>query len=510
MRNTIYADKTIRLFTRYLRKAGLTVSYSHIRKLLDTPVGLTMRGFSDALDVMQADHRVYQLPTSCLEDLDAPFLTQLRSGEEYVMVEKITPGTVTYRNHEGLQVVDIERFRDGWTGVVLVVQSSEETFHERYVWWKDILYSLRSSRFLWIVSVCWILLLLITHPSSDTVFWVHLLLSGAGSTLALQAILHEQNDPAAENRFCRIGSRIDCRRVLHSGVKLAGTPYSLGEVAWWGFTMLAVFACSFPQEYLWISMGLLSVAFLFTLYSVFYQAFVIRSWCLICMGINLVVWVDLSWLLWQPKDIFSFSFFTFSCLGGIGICVFLLGLAMRSVYLRLRKTTILQHRLFGLLEPSVFAYLLSMQPRKELPDPVCTISSPAKERCTPILVVILSPRCRHCAEISKELRKLTGQFSLQLVFLTASPDSEGKEWVQKIIALYLSQGWEAALTQVEKWYKELHNFVSLPQPEDTAIRVWTAQQQYCRSISLDHTPTILVNGYELPDYYEVKDLHYIT
>ncbi|MCC8188962.1 MAG: hypothetical protein LIP08_16065 [Bacteroides sp.] len=510
MINTLSADKTIRLFTRYLRMAGMTVSYFHIRKLLDTPVGLSMRGFSDALDAMRADHRVYQLPSSCLEELDIPFLTQLHSGEEYVIVEKIAPDTITYRSQRGLRVVDTDRFRTEWTGRVLVAQFSEETFREQYTWWKDKLYSLSACRLWLVVCICWIFLLLVTRPFQGAAFLLHLFLSGAGSVLALQAILQEQGDPDTSSRFCRIGSRINCRRVLRSGVKLAGTSFSLGEVAWWGFTVLLVFSCSFPQEYLWMSIVLLGIACCFTIYSLFYQAFVVRSWCLICMGINLVVWIDLGWLLIQPKEPVLFSLSVLLSLAGIAGCLFLLGITMRNLSFRLRNTRRLQQRLSALLDPSLFSQLLSQQPRKELPAPDCTLCSPVIEGHDNSLLILLSPRCRYCAEISKELRRLSGQFSLQLVFLTSSTDETGKEWVQKVISLYLSQGWDVALTHIEKWYSTPDYTDSLALPAEAALRMWTAQQEYGRYIRPEHTPTILLNGYELPDCYEVRDLYYVT
>ena len=43
----------------YLQVLGVKVPHSVVRHLLDTPVGMTLRGISDALDLLQIENNVY-------------------------------------------------------------------------------------------------------------------------------------------------------------------------------------------------------------------------------------------------------------------------------------------------------------------------------------------------------------------------------------------------------------------------------------------------------------------
>jgi len=46
----------------YLQVLGVKVPHYVVRNLLDTPVGMTLRGISDALDSLQIENNVYKLP----------------------------------------------------------------------------------------------------------------------------------------------------------------------------------------------------------------------------------------------------------------------------------------------------------------------------------------------------------------------------------------------------------------------------------------------------------------
>lgn len=62
---------------QFLQSLGIKVPNSVIRELLETPVGTTLRGLSDALDSLDIENNVYQLPEEYLKELDYPYLMVL-------------------------------------------------------------------------------------------------------------------------------------------------------------------------------------------------------------------------------------------------------------------------------------------------------------------------------------------------------------------------------------------------------------------------------------------------
>lgn len=63
----------------YLRVLSVKVSRSTVHRLLDTPLGGSIRGISDALDMLHVKNEVYQLPSSdYFSQLESPFITMLQ------------------------------------------------------------------------------------------------------------------------------------------------------------------------------------------------------------------------------------------------------------------------------------------------------------------------------------------------------------------------------------------------------------------------------------------------
>ena len=73
-------DHTTYILYRYLKELSVKISYGSIRQSLDTPMGNTLRGISDALDEFHIVHEVYQLPAEYLKELECPFISVIQNG----------------------------------------------------------------------------------------------------------------------------------------------------------------------------------------------------------------------------------------------------------------------------------------------------------------------------------------------------------------------------------------------------------------------------------------------
>lgn len=113
-------DNTGNVLYRYLRALSVRVSRGTVHRLLDTPVGNSMRGISDALDALHIQNEVYQLPTSAdyLARLDAPFITMLQGDRNPFRVVTKKGDSIVEFGDSGRLGVDI--FLKQWTGCVLL------------------------------------------------------------------------------------------------------------------------------------------------------------------------------------------------------------------------------------------------------------------------------------------------------------------------------------------------------------------------------------------------------
>lgn len=84
----------------YLQALSVKVSRSTVHRLLDTPFGDSMRGISDALDMLHVKNEVYQLPShEYFSQLEAPFITMLEVDKNpFCVVTKKDDSIVEYSN----------------------------------------------------------------------------------------------------------------------------------------------------------------------------------------------------------------------------------------------------------------------------------------------------------------------------------------------------------------------------------------------------------------------------
>lgn len=70
----------------YLRVLSVKVSRSTVHRLLDTPLGGSIRSISDALDMLHVKNEVYQLPSSdYFLQLESPFITNASGGQKSIL-----------------------------------------------------------------------------------------------------------------------------------------------------------------------------------------------------------------------------------------------------------------------------------------------------------------------------------------------------------------------------------------------------------------------------------------
>ena len=160
----------------YLRLLSVKVSRSTVHRLLDTPLGDSIRGISDALDVLHVKNEVYQLPShDYFPQLEAPFITILKvDRNQFCVVTKKDDFIVEFLNGDGKKHhTSVDKFLQHWAGTVLFGEATEKTSNEHFCVIKNILFNLLRYKF--IIAILFILILGIqTAFSQNNCFFRHL------------------------------------------------------------------------------------------------------------------------------------------------------------------------------------------------------------------------------------------------------------------------------------------------------------------------------------------------
>lgn len=429
-------DQTYHILKDLLRELGVMVPNSIIRHQLETPVGNTMRGISDALDSLNIENSVYQLPKEYLKELDYPYIMVLPNQKETFVV-------VTNDEERDAAI-------PGWDGVVLAAQKTEKTPIYKYLWFRNIIESIVNHQLFLIISISYVVYFLFFKPTFF--FMSHAILSGLGLCISTQ-LLEKEYIGERHEKFCKIGTVIDCEKVLNSkGSKFFGV-FKMSDMTFLFYTTLLLLFLIANDNWQGYSFTLLLIGCVFTLYSVIYQTIVIRKACLYCMSINLIVWLDTIIFILNNQTISLHKPFSFILSGYVAYILWL----FVSRYLALTaQNTSLKSKVSALYNRDLFDWLLSKERSiDEVDDKYADVGG---EDNGDVITMFVHPNCKNCKRVYQYIPELRKKTIVKTVSL-ASNDAE------------------------------LH--------------------EYCKRNKINKTPTIVFNGRELPDIYDIEDLKYV-
>ena len=153
-------DNTTVVLYHYLRVLSVRVSRSTVHRLLDTPLGDSIRGISDALDMLHVKNEVYQLPSSdYFSQLESPFITMLKVDKNPLcVVTKKDDSIVEFINGYGQKhSMMMDKFLQRWTGIVLFGEPTKKTSDEHYYVMKNFIFYLLRYKF--VIAILFILIL---------------------------------------------------------------------------------------------------------------------------------------------------------------------------------------------------------------------------------------------------------------------------------------------------------------------------------------------------------------
>lgn len=498
---------------RYLRMLSIKVSRITIDRLLNNPIGNSMRGMSEAMNALHIKNKVHQFESQgYFSQVEVPFITL--SGmdrSEFCIVTKRDATTVELINEGGeKRQVKAAEFIEDWTGVVLTGESTSETPEEQFYAGKNILFYLLHYRLLLAVFLILVLGLQIAiYWEQSPAFIVYSCMMGFGILVSTAILYKERINERFMERFCHIGKIIDCNEVLHSKGGIVGG-MRLGDLALLYFVILYLFSLVRWNDFYEISVILCGVGVVFTLYSIIHQAFILHKGCMLCMLVNLTIWssvvvLDAMKNDWSMYTSFS-SLFTFVIIGCICVILFI---QLRVILSRENERTTLKQYFDGLLNPETFRMLLAQKPRiEEMINRNIALNN--KKAGKDGLMIVINPNCKNCAKIHNQIRELSSSVSVSLVLITTPNDRLGEAVAQVIISAYFIAGWDKAIELLEEWY-ETKNIKDAADYDVTldVKEVWRNQQVYCRSQKMKKTPSVFVNNHYVPEVYSLSHFKYV-
>lgn len=351
------------------------------------------------------------------------------------------------------------------------------------------------------------------------VFILFLLLGGVITALMLLYV-YDKNSPTLR-KICNSSRKVNCLAVLSSkGSKIWGVPWTVIGFSYYLGLLFSLLINSFSTNiFVTVSyFNLLSLPYI--IYSVYYQKFIIKQWCILCLlvqFINLALFI-LSVLAGSFSNSFKFDIFSiFSIFGSFifsfGVA-FLLWLYIQGVKDNKDSSNLLKKLKY---KRDVFFSLLKNERKIEriTNDLGVILGNP---NGSIHIVKVCNPYCYYCSlvhPILSQLVKNNDEIKLQIIFFV-NPDSD--EYEHTPIETFLSSYYEDKDMEsiLSDWYndedKKLEDFIRLhPITVDNSSKNKsnaTSMFDFCMKNKITYTPTVFINGYELPEIYNFSDLLY--
>ena len=519
-------DSLYKVTRQFLKALKVPVSRSSLRRVLG-PTGsdISLATLTDAFKLWNIESIVVRLEANKLNEIDLPAIAHvIDEGEgHFVMLTKLKNGHITYLDSQlGNRTETLNVFARKWDGITMLAESTETSGELDFNYYRrqEILTDLRT----WLPVVIAILCIgwgLIQPLNWESFVLVILKIIGIVFSIIL---LWEEYGPSnlLLAKICQVNSQTDCRSVLNSpaaklfgwlGMAEVGLTYFMGGLltlvlSAYGRSLLAVMPF----------LALFNVLALpYTLFSIYYQGWVVKKWCPICVSVQVVLWmefiIDWTWLRIPVTEVTASYLLILVCYS-IPVALWLLvkplleqaqnNVGLTSELARFRENT------------NLFQALLNAQP-------VYNMNFEANElilghSSAPVTLTMVSgPFCEPCKQAHKIIEHLLDEYPNELrVVVRFAVDGRNENDPRNLVAQYLLalaiQKPHHIAEALATWYQnsDIESLAVLfPVASiDSAKNILHRQIQWCFDVGIQFTPTYFVNNRPLPSPFTLNDIRY--
>lgn len=497
---------------RYNKQFADKLYYEH-------PHRYNMYGLKKMLDMYGVKTLGVRIDSKDLLSLNYPCF--LHTYGDFVIGLDCGADTITFLQNAKRITISHDAFKQTWTGNALVVEETTEADEPEY-------YNHRKEEILANAKVYSIPIMLIlssiigmvAHIQEMELFSIIGLILNIVGIFVCAMLMQKQlmGESRYGDRVCNLFNHADCNSIL-DGPKAKIFGISWSEVGMGYFTASILLITLYPE-----SVGTVSIinwiAMFYGVWSIYYQWRIAKSWCVLCVISQIIIWlIGIIAIISFISTPLTFNVFSslLSCIV-YGICIMAVHhYAIAHSAEKERTQAIQKYRALKanskvantLIEDGDF-YETSLEDSS-----IIFGNKEAKMRIT----ILSNPHCNPCARMHERIDKLldlcSDNICIQYIFSSFSEQLEDSS--RYLIYCYDMNDIQASREAFTKWFKgEKANHEDITRKYSVQIHnekveeELTKHKEWRQRTKLMATPTILVNGFELPAEYEIEDLAMIA
>lgn len=522
---------TIIIFLRLLK---VKVNDFTINKLLQNhPDWPSLLCISDSLNKLKIPNAVAKIEPENVDVLPVPFIALMGNNQSPLsIVTTIADDFVELYESDDFKKRSSKKkneFIKQWSGIYLIAEPNDASGEKDYYKHKQItLFKsfIPTGFFALLVAALLISFFqnVFNSSASFAAFSFQIFILLAGLTIAVALLWYEidKTNPLL-NKVCSGIVKGNCNAILTGKQAKVFSWLSWSEVGFFYFAggLLTLFISEFSTQAMTL-IALLNLAALpYPIFSIYYQWRVAKQWCVLCLAVQALLVLGAANILlnrlWAHVPEFTIDFL----LKGLiwYLIPVLLWYAVKPYILKLQEAKNTKREYLRIkFNAEIFETLLKKQKKITAPVEGLGIDLGNKEASNHI-VKVCSPYCAPCAKAHNEIESLLEEIpnlNAKIIFRTPNEEeSPSIKLTRHLLAIAENVDEFKTKKALDDWYnaekKDYADFAAkYPMNGELQQQNGRIEEMYdwCNKMKIQFTPSIFVNGYQLPDTYSIKDLKY--
>lgn len=530
----IHNTQLIPVVRKYLEILKVPFTSKTLRtQLLQNPYYPTLFSISSIFSKYNIPNEAFAVEKEQLSLLEPPFITYYsgtETGKDFILVTAMNDSQVSYYGADNKQVnISKEQFLQHWEKIILVAEptaASREPGYDRHRE-KEISEKIQKNGWTIAASLAVILLVINFYATADssTSLLNSLILftkmAAVCTTVLLLVYDYDKTNSFVKN-ICSTGKQAGCDAVVNSKAgKIWGIKWSEAGFFYFASTFLFLLypGLSLASKIPFLALAATAVS-PYIIFSIYYQARVVKQWCPLCLSVQLILLTELVWAIFSYWQQLPAVYFSVPVAVGLLTCIIIppaAWFALKKVLYQGKNASVYEAAYKRLLyNPEQFNQLLQQQ--EDAADGWQQLGINIGNPGAAITVIkVCNPYCGPCAKahpVLEELIKHNNNVNLKIIFTASNDENDrSRKPVSHLLAIAESGAAEQVENALDDWYlpaqKDYDVFASkYPRNGELARQgdKISAMKEWCNKASITHTPTFFINGKRLPESYRIEEL----
>jgi hypothetical protein len=503
--------------------------------LLNHPDYPGILSIADSLKQWHIDNVVLKTTEEKLLELPLPFIAHT-DNKGFITIIAIKNNYITFKDNNGggkIIKLPIGDFITNWSGVVLLAEINDHSGEERYKEnrRKELIQLLKIPALLLLAALAITLNSLLLYKigilNSNLIYYTSIAVLKLIGIVITSLLLWYEVDKANPllKQICTGGATTNCNAILSGKQSKLFGLISWSEIGFFYFSGSFLYVLAIQSGSLEIISFLNVISLPYTFFSVYYQWRIAKQWCVLCLGVQALLVSEflVSASTGQLSYISRLSFtnlipnsqFLTSFLLPVVLWYILKPNLLKAEENKRNKRALMRLK----YDTRIFNALLPKQKQIEYSTDGIGITI-GNVNAQNTIIKVCNPYCGPCATAHPEIEAIleaNPNVKAQIIFTATNKEDDFKAPPVKHLLAIAAQNNEIQTKQaLDDWYlakeKNYEQF-ALKYPlngevDKQAIAV-EKMNDWCTKTAITFTPTIFINGYQMPDVYSVKDLKYL-